>query len=92
MWVKTSILRIGLLGSVSAHSAEKGFYPAEGDATDISDCLGEFGSFLGSPLHLDLASQNRTPVFVLGHGHPTLDTDAHALLWRLIPTQQSFQK
>jgi hypothetical protein len=64
-----------------------GFYPAEGDATDISDCSREFGSFLGSPLHLDLASQNRTPVFVLGHGHAALDTDPYARLWRLVPPQ-----
>jgi hypothetical protein len=69
-----------------------GFYPAEGDATDISDCSGEFGRFPGSLLHLDLASQNRTPVFVLGHGHAALDTDADARLWRLVPAQQSFQK
>ena len=87
MWVKTSILRIGLLGSVSAHSAEKGFYPAEGDATDISDCSGEFGRFPGSPLHLDLTPKDRTPVFVLGHGHAAFDTNAHARLWRLFPAQ-----
>jgi len=58
----------------------------------ISDCSGQFGSFLGSPLHLDLASQNRTPVFVLGYGHAALDTDADARLWRLVLAQQSFQK
>jgi hypothetical protein len=80
------------LRSVSAHSAEKGFYPAEGDATDISDSSGELRRLLGSLFHLFLASQNRTPVFVLGHGHAALDTDTHALFWRLVPTQQSFQK
>jgi hypothetical protein len=80
------------LGSGSAHSAEKGFYPAEGDAIDISESSGEFGRFPGSSLHFDLTPQNRTPVFVLGHGHAALDTDADARLWRLVLAQQSFQK
>jgi hypothetical protein len=84
-------LRIGLR-SVSAHSAEWEFYPAEGDATDISDSSGELRRLVGPLLHLFLASQNGTPLFVLGHGHAALDTDAHALLWRLVSTQQSFQK
>jgi len=69
-----------------------GFYPAEGDATAISDGSGEFGRFPGPLLHFDLAPQNRAPVFVLGHGHAALDTDADARLWRLVPAQQSFQK
>ncbi len=65
---------------------------AEGDATDIRDCSGELGRFLGSPFHLDLAAQDRAPLLVLGHRHPALDADPNARLRRLVPPQQSFQK
>jgi hypothetical protein len=48
--------------------------------------------FLRSTLHFGLAAKDRAPVLMFGHWHAALDADAHARFWRLVSTQQSFQK
>jgi hypothetical protein len=48
--------------------------------------------FLRSALHFGLAAKDGAPVLMLGHWHSALDADAHARLWWLVSTQQSFQK
>jgi len=48
--------------------------------------------FLRSALHFGLAAKDGAPVLMLGYWHAALDADAHARFWRLVSTQQSFQK
>jgi hypothetical protein len=70
---------------------ERGFYPAEGDAIEISD-RSDRRRVLGPAFEFLLAAQDGAPLLVLSYRHPALHADSHTWLGWLGPAEQAFQQ
>src|SRR5262249_49070896 len=57
-----------------------------------AESVGPCGGLFGLELHLNLALEDRAPIFVLGNGHATFDANPDAGLRRLALPKQALQQ